>query len=377
MKSTNKTKLCFVSLGSYPLFNPKCDRTFGGAEIQMYLLAKELSKNNDFELSFIVGDFGQEKIEKYGKISVYSSIKPNSKRTLFSKLYPRSKILLLNLLRKIRPDIVIQRSASAGTGMLCFFAHLFGAKFIYMSAHEIDCNGGYEKQNNWLIGKFFQYGIRHADLVVTQSKEHQQMIKECHRKESLVMPSMYEIPNESIIDTAKKDIILWVGRVEDWKQPDLFIELARHFPNERFIMIAPISNNQPKYYENLKRELSKVNNVEHIHYVPFKEIDNYFRRAKVYVLTSRYEGFPNTFVQAAKNKTPLLSFSVNPDGIIQKYNCGLFAKGDKKTLKIHLGELLSKREKREELAENAYQYARKRHDITRIAKEYSQILKRL
>ena len=64
----NSINVCFISLGSYPLFDIHCNRTFGGAEVQMYLLAKELSKDQRFGVSFIVGNFGQEKVEYYDKI---------------------------------------------------------------------------------------------------------------------------------------------------------------------------------------------------------------------------------------------------------------------------------------------------------------------
>ena len=37
--------------------------TIGGAEVQMYLLGKELSKDKNLDIYFFVGDYGQDKSE--------------------------------------------------------------------------------------------------------------------------------------------------------------------------------------------------------------------------------------------------------------------------------------------------------------------------
>jgi len=372
-----KIKICFICLGVRPLFEPKDKRTFGGAEVQLALLGKALAGFPDFEISFVVADVGQDSVETYGKIKLHKGIKMEKYLSIFRRLAHPKPLALAYLMRKINPDIFIQRSASAGTGLICFMAHLLKKKFVYMTAHEIDCNGEFEAQNRGPKGKFFQYGIRHADLVVTQSAEHRRMIRAHHGRESVVIKSMYKIPPESDLQDVDKDIILWVGRVEDWKQPEVFIELASHFPKEKFVMVAPASNNQPTYYEKVKRWLESAPNVEHIHYVPFSEIDGYFRRAKVYILTSRYEGFPNTFVQAAKNKTPILSLSVNPDGMLERYGCGLFADHDPGQMKGQLEMLLKNPDLRKAYGEKGFRYAKQHHDIVHIADRYKAIFRKL
>ena len=50
---TKPVKICFVVLKAYPLFNPDVKSNFGGAEVDSYLLATELAKDKNFEVSFI------------------------------------------------------------------------------------------------------------------------------------------------------------------------------------------------------------------------------------------------------------------------------------------------------------------------------------
>jgi glycosyltransferase involved in cell wall biosynthesis len=247
-----------------------------------------------------------------------------------------------------------------------------------MTAHEIDCNGGFEKQNNWLLGKLFQYGIRHADCIVTQSKEHAGMIQQHHKRESLVIPSLYAIPTEEELARVEKKHVLWVGRCEDWKRPEVFIDLAEKHPTETFVMISPVSNNQSAYYTQLKERLAHAPaNLTHIPYVPFAEIDQYFKEAKVFVNTSTYEGFPNTFLQAMKNKTPILSLVVNPDNILTTQQCGLQANNNTETLQQQLTTLLQNTSDRTQLGENGYRYCAARHASAHIAKQYTALFQKM
>ena len=372
-----KNKICFVCFGAYPLFNPSCKKTFGGAEVQLYLLGKELAKIQDFEVSFVVADFGQSDIEECDGVKLYKSIKNEKSGSILRLLLRPKPIILANILRKINADIYIQRTAGAGTGLVCFMAHLWGKKFIYMTAHEIDCNGGFEKRNSYLTGKLFQYGIRNADLVITQNFEHQKMVKEHHKKESIVMKSVYEIPELNEINKIDKKFVLYVGRAEDWKQPEIFLDLVESFPDHSFVMICPRSNNQLSFFDKTKERALNLQNVIFKDFVPFEEIDNYFRQAKIYILTSKFEGFPNTFIQSAKNKTPILSLNVNPDGFIEKYNCGFFAGNDLIKLKDGLRKILENNIERERLGLNAYNYAKENHDIKKIVEDYKNILKNL
>ena len=60
MKDKNgKIRVCFVSPKAYPIFNPDIESVFGGAEVDLYMIATELAKDPDFNVSFIAADYGQ------------------------------------------------------------------------------------------------------------------------------------------------------------------------------------------------------------------------------------------------------------------------------------------------------------------------------
>ena len=55
----SKTKVCFVAPHSYSLFHPENHFVFGGIEVQAYLTASELARRADYDVSFVVYDFGK------------------------------------------------------------------------------------------------------------------------------------------------------------------------------------------------------------------------------------------------------------------------------------------------------------------------------
>ncbi len=96
-----------------------------------------------------------------------------------------------------------------------------------------------------------------------------------------------------------------------------------------------------------------------------------FSKPRFFVNTSDMEGFPNTFIQACKSGTPILSLNVNPDGFLDSYKCGLCARGDRQVFKHQLAELLSGAGAN--YGRNARKYAEENHDITKIIKLYKDI----
>jgi glycosyltransferase involved in cell wall biosynthesis len=148
------------------------------------------------------------------------------------------------------------------------------------------------------------------------------------------------------------------------------MKLAKEIPSEQFVMICQKAKGDQKY-EELLRLAADAHNLKFIEYVPFHEIDGYFQRAKVFVNTSQAEGFPSTFVQAGKNATAIVSLKVNPDGFLDKFNCGLCADDDWNKFVDCLKFVLSE-DKYIELGKNARKYVEDNHDIAKIIEIYKQ-----
>ena len=127
-------------------------------------------------------------------------------------------------------------------------------------------------------------------------------------------------------------------------------------------------------YDGLKADAGKISNLQFIERVPFHDIDRYFDGAKVFVNTSDSEGFPNTFIQACNASTAILSYAVNPDGFLDKYQCGVNCNGNSSTMTNQLKEILSEN-RYQQLGNNGLKYVRDHHNISEIIERYIPIFR--
>jgi len=241
-----------------------------------------------------------------------------------------------------------------------------------MVAHDNETDGTHKLYKNFLVRFFTKLNFKLADKIIVQNQFQNKNLLNKHFK-TYLLKSSYPI-GESLLD--KSGFILWVGRSESWKRPELFLELAKIMPLEQFVMICAPSTDHPELSEDLKRVSKTIYNLKFIEFVPFQQINDYFGRAKVFINTSVQEGFPNTFIQAAKNKTPVLSLNVNPDDCITSYNWGFYCNNDFDLLVNNLQKILFDNDLYYQMRENAYRYVQENHDIKVNAEKFLEIITR-
>lgn len=356
-------KVCFIAPKAYQLFNSKVKSVFGGTEVQLYLLSKELAKNKNLDVNFMVADYGQEKLEEYNKVKVWKSL--NFEKNFLNRV--------LNFLRKfneINADVYIQRSLSPLSGIIAIYAKIKGKKFIYMIANDGEINRTHEAFNTKIKFFFTNLVFKYSNIIVTQNKYQNENIR-LRGMKSILINSSCSIPNNII---KKRNYILWVGRSDILKRAGLFLKLARLNKDKQFIIICPPSTKNPEISIQIQKNSKKMKNFKFIEFVPFHDIDKYFEKAKVFVNTSSQEGFPSTFVQATKNKTPILSLNVNPNNFITKYNCGFYCDDNFKKLNDNLNILLDDKKLYGRMSENAFRYARESHDIKKNATRFLEVI---
>lgn len=344
-------KVCFISPKAYPLFDPSVDETFGGAEVQLYQLGIALVQRGDFDVHFMVGDYGQKIQQKIKGITIWNSLQGGAAASIVN---------FFSIFRKISADVYVQRTLTPQSGLMALFAWFFNMKFVYMAAHDSDTDGTHSIKKRFLALPLAELVYRFADVVIVQNAYQQKMIKKRFGRDVEILHSSYTIDD---FDPATGEYVLWVGRSEDWKQPGIFLDLAKRNPDFQFLMICPPSATSPELSEQIRMQAEAMKNVDFVSSVPFDEIDSYFESARIFVNTSTQEGFPNTFIQAAKHGVPILSLSVNPNDFLENEQCGFFCYNDIDKLHSRLVELVGDAELVSRIGMNGYQYAKKYHDI--------------
>lgn len=363
-------KVLFVSMFAYPLFNKDFQDKFGGAEIQMSFLARELALDGSFDVHFAVLDMGQKDGETIEGIKFHKAYKRG--KNLLNLI--SAPIKLFGLVYKANPDVIICRAAGPEVGVCAFASKILKKKMIYSIAHNKDVNGDRFKG---VSGMMFEYGLKRANWLVAQSFDQVYSLKDHYKKDIKkisVIKNSFNIKKEG--DLKDKKYILWVGRAVDFKRPEIFISLAKDNPEERFVMVIA-KGGRPYIWEKMRMEAENVDNLKLVGDVPFSEIDDYFSKAKIFVNTSTAEGFPNTFLQAANYHTPILSLNVNPDGFIDANNCGLVCHDDYSELNNGLKNLLKDGGLYEKMSNNVFEYLKKEHSLATNIEKWKEVINKL
>lgn len=357
-------KICFINPLGFSLFFPESsgEDRFGGAEIQLYNIAVELAKDKEYEVSTIVEAARQEELGTRASVRLLG-VKPIHRLT--ERLRARIPVPSWNYFRALQradADVYVQRGGAVLTGEVASFCRLRGRKFLFMSAHQWDCDRTHQRGRDWLCGRFYNFGLRTADAVLSQSAEHHRLLLQHYKLESQPFNIVY--PEDQPAPSQRKETVLWVGRCLEWKQPELFLEIAGAFPHVRFVMVCPHQGGSRQLFDRMK-ELSRAHdNLTFEGRVPFPSIDGYFSGALVYLNTSIAEGFPNTFIQAARNGTPIVSLNVDPDEILEREKIGFCGRGDLRLCIERVRELLQDADLWAQYSANCRRHFRNNHLVS-------------
>ncbi|MCK4330056.1 glycosyltransferase family 4 protein [candidate division WOR-3 bacterium] len=363
--------ICFVAPEAYPLLAKTKHHSVGGAEVQQVLIAKELKKYG-FDVSFVVGSYATKLIENVDGIRIiksssrYSGGKLNYLLTLFA---------LFIALRKANADVYFLRSPKHLLGVIGFYCRFKKRKFIFSSSIDYDSNLKHIRETESNISRIlFFYGIKQADAVVAQSNHQRRQFEMNFGLNSILIKNMqpltFSIPSKELPPVA-----LWVGTAYERKRPHLFLELAKTIPFSRFRMVVAPGRGK-KLNEAIEEHAKEISNLEYLGFIPYHKINEQYARASILINTSRWEGFPNTFLQAWANKTPAVSLEIDPDEVICKNKLGFHSSTfDKMVKDIKL--LLKNENLRREMGENARKYVEREHDIKKVAQQYAELFQNL
>jgi glycosyltransferase involved in cell wall biosynthesis len=371
------TNVCLVSLYAYKLFHPDNEKapTYSGSEVQQFILGKELSADKNFNVSFMVGDFkiGQPDFEKInfqkGAVNLYKTVKCMQRNFLIDGLADYWK--LYQAMKKTNADVYIIRGGGSLAGKIAWLAKIIVKKrFIYSSAHDRDSDGSFLRNHPWYIGKSYLYALNKADAVVCQHEGQLNAFSNNFHVSAQIIKTMYSI-DKTLPEQNQRQFVLWVGRLVPWKNPEFFMHLAEQFGNTQFLMITNSD------VTDFAKKFATLKNVTILANVPLEKMDYYFSRAIAFVNTSNEEGFPNTFVQAAKNRVPIISFRVNPEEMLEKFGIGRSSHGNFQEMSTNLKEILENKQLWHTMSKNAHLYALEQHDTGRVIVQYKHLFQKV
>lgn len=346
-------KILFLSSHAHLVLDETSTLTSGGAELQVALLARSLlTRGHDVVLAG--GDTGQSDHALLQGVRVRNAGKFHTgKMSEMICSMPR----VFRVLREERPDWVVVMGWTAWLFILWLWRPLVGYKLDYICALDTEVNGEYRRAHP-ILGGLFEFSLRRCDARHAITREQVRNYR--RRGMSAAFYRYLLVPRPDPERPVKDTDFLWVSRCVAMKRPGLFLDLAEALPDNSFEMICPAQDRV--LYESVAARASTLPNVRFIESVPYSQVQRHYDRARVFVNTSEWEGWPNSFIQAGLGRAALLSLSVNPDDVFESYRPGICAAGEFPSLLAAAERLMSDTSALERMQEGCERFVQEMHD---------------
>lgn len=313
-------KFFFFSSFAHLALDSKSSRVSGGAELQVALLGQALTCLGH-EVTFMGSDMALSQAASLQGVKLLRGGRFHT-GGLLDTAYALP--LLMHALNQQKPDYVLILGWTAWLYILLRLRPLFKYRLVFICGLDTEVNGEFRRMHP-VRGAFFEKAVRDADIRFamseTQAKLYRQRGMKCAFYRNLILP-------RAVPRTVQKEVdLLWVARCQPIKQPHLFLDLVEKLPiTIRCQMICP--KEDVRLWQSIQKRAATLPHLTLLEKVPYHQIQQYFDKAKIFVNTSAFEGWPNSFIQAGLGSTALLSLQINPDGLFEKYSLGRFAHGD-------------------------------------------------
>jgi len=364
-------RICIVGLDSYGMLSGEADPKYIGGEAIQHVLLARAWRDLGHDVSIIVHDEGQGNRREIDGITAIAAHSRRGGLPGLRFFYPRATRLVSALI-SADADTYYQSPAGAYTGITGWFCRATGRNFIFRVASDSDCEKEHGRIQFWRDRKLYNYGLRCANVVASQTQYQSQMLRENHEIESDVVNMMVELPPR--YSNPAKDIdVLWVSNLRTLKRPEIALELARELPNVKFTLAGGPMPGGEIYYEDVMAAAARLPNVTMLGPVRYADTGALFDRAKLFLNTSSIEGFPNTFLQAWIRGVPVVSF-FDPDSLVQRLSLGRTANSVDE-MRDGIRGLLQDDEERQAVGRRARDFATREY-TTGVASRYLDLLDR-
>lgn len=276
----------------------------GGAEYQTYCLAKHLQARMDVHYLTISDE---DRRWRDGPITIWTIPRRKLLRRVLGRCYVLDHFRVRDALRRIAPDVIYVRHATAYLGIASRYALSSHCTLVW----HIPLSDDVERFRlrslrslrtlpfDYVDKKMIEYGVRHAHRIIGQAHYQEDLLRRNYgRKCDLIVGNWHPEPAGPCIKGPSVKVV-WVANLKPSKRPEVFIDLAerlRTVAGVEFLMIGRPGSG--RYQRRLESRIRKVKRLTYLGERPIEEINGILAESHVFVNTSQCEGFPNTFVQS-------------------------------------------------------------------------------
>lgn len=354
-----KIRICIIGSGHW-------SSTMGGTEYQIMLLVDRLKKLRNVDLYWLTHKISRDFVsDEYRVVKLRTG-------DLFDHYVSLPQIAqAFYFLWKIKPEIIYQKADSALISAAAFYSQFSNCKLVWHVASDSNL---IKKRNRRQIKrlidkKFFVYGMKKAQTIIVQTAYQGKLVKNSNKKANIRLIKNFHPSPEKKNNHQKKRQIIWVANFKKLKQPKIFIDLAKVlYENNidvRCIMIGAPATYPPFYQEELEKKINEVPNLTWLGKQTIEKVNEYIKESMLFINTSKWEGFPNTFIQAWMRETPVVSLTCDPDNIIRNFELGLHS-GTYIRLTKDVMSLIHEDKRRIHMGKTAREFALKHHSLKNL-----------
>ncbi len=135
----------------------------------------------------------------------------------------------------------------------------------------------------------------------------------CDALSPSILPNIIDLNSDNISKSRQPEVV-FLGRLDPYKRPWLFAEIARHFPDVKFTFLGQAHFDKADSWQS--GGLPK--NIKFAGHVGEEKKRELLSRAWLLINTSAHEGLAVSFLEALKMETPILS-TVNPENVVSRF----------------------------------------------------------
>ena len=157
------------------------------------------------------------------------------------------------------------------------------------------------------IKEYFRLSNKYVDSFITLSKGCHDELKKYYGLDSIIRYNPYNFDNEIVNIEEKENVILWAGRFSPEKNIMLLLKAWNEIKDKKNWKVVIIGSGEQENLINNYITSFNMKDVELLPAMPHSALMEYFKKSKIYVVTSFFEGFPTVICEAMNYKNAVIS----------------------------------------------------------------------
>lgn len=271
--------ICFIAHPAWGEMSGGKKGEIGGIQRQLSLMARWFAARGH-TVTLLTWDEGQPDEVFIDGVRVIKMCRRDEGIPGLRFFHPRWSSLIAAM-KKADAQVYYQNTAEYVTGQAAMWCRRNGRAFVFSVANDWDCEPEVIRRLMFHERELYLYGLKHADLVIAQTRKQQSILADAHNVASTVIP-MPSPPTNNGIGPTPPDLtsprVVWVGRIAEAKRLEMLLDVAEKAPEITFD-VAGIPDPPSDYADALIERGRSIPNVRMLGRVERQHIPEVYRGA--------------------------------------------------------------------------------------------------